>query len=325
MLTTTCHRDGQIRRVVATILVVTLACTIGCWSFDAERTELVERSPLLVIKDLSNEYTLQAHAARNSPFDFCGKKTLYTREVKLCAEYFLASLRDDKGDGTRGESLGKNGKPPKVKLWGLPKLAAYDRCMLSSSEYKMKACIREITRTMAQISVFTPDMIHLSRSGSVGRYEAERLSAVGVHAIETAQPDSPLEGLNGGIDGKMAEYSSKDFMAKFNDVGMPPKTNGCEAIGIDGCKTAKEGGIKPPESKRALHDFAEIPQETKEWDTNGDGVIDRREFRAALDRLERKSKAEQSKEVGGKAAGEFKDFGVDEYHVDDDHHNKHVR
>jgi hypothetical protein len=30
-------------------------------------------------------------------------------QVKTCAEYFLSSLKDEQGDGTRGEVLGRSG------------------------------------------------------------------------------------------------------------------------------------------------------------------------------------------------------------------------
>ena len=132
-----------------------------------------------------------------------------------------------------------------------------------------------------------PDMVRLSRTGSLGTSEDERLdhigrlvlengclpvylwlhdtalltctcSIAGRHAIETAQPDASIEGVNGGADGKQAEFQNEDFLERFDDEGNPPKTNGCESMGIGGCEPAAEGGVKPVDAVRALDDFAAI-------------------------------------------------------------------
>ena len=38
----------------------------------------------------------------------------------------------------------------------------------------------------------------------------------------------------------------------------PPKTNGCENMGVDGCQEVWDGGVRPSEAERALEDFREI-------------------------------------------------------------------
>ena len=81
---------------------------------------------------------------------------------------------------------------------------------------------------------------------------------VGRHAIETAQPEASIEGVNGGADGKQAEFQNEDFLQRFDDKGDPPKTNGCESMGVGGCEPAAEGGVKPVDAVRALDDFAAI-------------------------------------------------------------------
>ena len=148
------------------------------------RTELMLRSANLVIKDLADEW--DEVNFNKEPFDFCGKAHMTTRQVRVCADYFLGSLRDTKGDNTKATSV----------LSGIPKLEPFDKCMLGATEHAVRACIREVTRAL------TPaEMVHLSRAGTTG--DDKELDAVGVHALETAKPDASLEGLNGGMDGKV--------------------------------------------------------------------------------------------------------------------------
>jgi hypothetical protein len=156
----------------------------GARRMEQLRTELMLRSANLVIKDLADEW--DEVNFNNEPFDFCGKAHMTMRQVRVCADYFLGSLRDIKGDNTKATSV----------LTGIPKLEPFDKCMLGSTEHAVKACIREVTRAL------TPaEMVHLSRVGTTG--DDKELDAVGVHALETAKPDASLEGLNGGMDGKV--------------------------------------------------------------------------------------------------------------------------
>jgi len=156
----------------------------GARRTELRRTQLRLRSANLVIKDLASEWD-EANF-HEQPFDFCGKKHMTTRQVRVCADYFLGSLRDTAGDGTKATSV----------LNGIPKLEPYDKCMMAPTYYMIKACVREVTRAL------TPaEMVHQSRSGSTG--EDRELDAVGMHAIATAQPDASLEGLDGGMNGKV--------------------------------------------------------------------------------------------------------------------------
>lgn len=186
------------------------------------------RSPLLVVNDLATEYQLETVADRH-PFDFCAKKTLTFREVKLCAEYFLASLEHPLGDPSIAAVKGK------VALWGFPRLTAYNRCMMTASMFQMKACIREITRGVDKVDLMAPDMLRLGTTGHLPHEENDRLDKIAMRAITTAQPEAAVEGLNGGANGKMAEYTSKKFMQDFNDAGMPPDTNGCLSCSLVVC------------------------------------------------------------------------------------------
>lgn len=220
---------------------------------DLMRTELMLRSANLVVKDLAGEWD-QVNFNRE-PFDFCGKAHMKTRQVKTCAEYFLSSMRDKLGDDQKG--TGTDG----VKLFAFPKLKAYSKCMVAPTQYMIKACIREVTRAM------TPDeLVHQTRTGSTGN--DPELVRVAVHAIETSQPDSPLEGLNGGINGKLAEMASKKYLARVDMVGAASQVTteavpeeeyggyvpepGCEDLGIGGCDAPQQGGIKPNVKEWAL-------------------------------------------------------------------------
>ena len=207
------------------------------------RTTLRLRSANLVIKDLAGEW--DEVNFQKEPFDFCGKATMTSRQVKVCAEYFLSSRRDKLGDDSKGE--GKQG----TVLHNFPKLAAYGKCMLAPTNFMIKACIREVTRALA------PDeIVHQTRTGSTG--EDTDLERVGMHAVETAEPDSPLEGLDGGMNGQAAERSSVKFLQKVDSVGdsskvteeeVPDATGwvpepGCTSLGLGGCDSPSEGGIK---------------------------------------------------------------------------------
>ena len=76
----------------------------------------------------------------------------------------------------------------------------------------IKACIREVTRAL------TPDeLVHQTRTGSTGHDKG--LEEVGMHAIETAQPDQAVAGLNGGMNGEAAEMSSAKFLEKVDEAG----------------------------------------------------------------------------------------------------------
>lgn len=247
---------------------------------------------MLMIRDLSTEYQLETVADRH-PFDFCAKTELSSREVKLCAEYWLAAVR------TNGHGAGPSVKSlkGKVALWGFPKLAAYNRCMMTATMFQMKACIREVTRGIDNVNLMAPDMLQLGKTGKLPNKETERLDKIAMHAITTAEPEAAVEGVNGGANGKMAEYTSKDFMESFNDAGMPPKTNGCENMGMAGCEPAREGGVKPPEAHRALTEIQAIDIIRKmyegkikkmpalnfnDFDADGDGKIDMSEFEGKL-------------------------------------------
>lgn len=174
-----------------------------------------------MINDLATEYKLETVADRH-PFDFCGKIKLTFREVKLCAEYFLASVEHAQKSGLSAESF-----KGKAAIWGFPRLTAYNRCMMTATMFQMKACIREITRGIDKVDLLAPDMLRLGKTGHLPTQENERLDKIAMHAITTAEPEAAVEGLNGGANGKMAEYTSKKFMESFNDAGMPPDTNGC--------------------------------------------------------------------------------------------------
>lgn len=108
------------------------------------RTELRLRSANLVIKDLAGEWDGRSFTSETnlhepqgaSPFDFCGRAHMTQRQVKVCADYFLSSMRDKLGDNSKGE--GKTG----AVLYGFPKLSAFDKCMMAPTNYMIKACIR---------------------------------------------------------------------------------------------------------------------------------------------------------------------------------------
>lgn len=109
----------------------------------------------------------------------------------------------------------------------------------------------EVTRAL------TPEeMVHQTRTGATG--EDKELEDVGMHAIETAEPDSPMEGLNGGMNGKAAEMSSVKFLEKVDSTGYSSKVTeeevpdalgwvpepGCESLGLGGCDSPTQGGVK---------------------------------------------------------------------------------
>eukprot|EP00802_Teleaulax_amphioxeia_P025931 Tamp_26882.p3 GENE.Tamp_26882~~Tamp_26882.p3 ORF type:complete len:123 (+),score=21.71 Tamp_26882:249-617(+) len=116
----------------------------------------------------------------------------------MCAEYFLSSLKDVDGDGTRGEVLGRNG-PPTVKLLGFPKLSEYSKCMNTLTNYQMKACIREVTRAVSDPNIMARDLVHISHTGQVSKAEQERLTKVAAYTIHSAQPDASLEDVNSWV------------------------------------------------------------------------------------------------------------------------------
>jgi len=162
---------------------------------------------------------------------------------------------------------------------------------------QMKACIREITRGIDKVNVMASDARELGETGTLPNEETERLDKIAMHAITTAEPEAAVEGLNGGATGKIAEYSSKKFMESFNDAGMPPKTNGCEQMGMGGCEPAGAGGVDPPVAHRALTEIQAIDIIRKmyegklkkmpalnfnDFDADGDGTIDLAEFEGKL-------------------------------------------
>ena len=215
------------------------------------QTDLRLRSAALVVKDLAAQYDLVNF--KKEPFSFCGKAHITTRQVKLCAEYFLSAKRDRLGAGEPGE------RRQSTTLFGFPQLAAYSKCMEAPTSYMIKACIREVTRAL------TPDeLVHQTRTGSTGHDKG--LEEVGMHAIETAQPDQAVDGLNGGMNGKAAEMSSAKFLAKVDQAGdvsrvteeaVPDATGwapekGCIDLGLGGCDSPHMGGLKPKLKEWAL-------------------------------------------------------------------------
>jgi hypothetical protein len=69
------------RRAAAVLLLVSLSCCVAYYcAAPRRRAELVGRSPMLVIRDLASEFSLEAVADRH-PFDFCAKEELSSREV----------------------------------------------------------------------------------------------------------------------------------------------------------------------------------------------------------------------------------------------------
>ena len=182
-----------------------------------------------------------------------------TRQVKVCADYFLASLPDTLGNGEEG-----NGK-----LFHFPQLAAFSKCTESPTNYMLKACIREVTRAM------TPqELVHQSRTGSTG--EDKELDRIASYTISTAEPDAPLDGLDGGMTGAISEMSSKKYLEKEDSVGdvskvpeeeVPDATGwvpepGCADLGLGGCDSPSQGGIKTRIKAKALAALAKIPAPT---------------------------------------------------------------
>ena len=218
---------------------------------DLLQTDLRLRSAALVVRDLAAQYDLANF--KKEPFSFCGKAHITLRQAKLCAEYFLSAKRDRLGVGEPGE------RRQSTTLFGFPQLAAYNKCMDAPTSYMIKACIREVTRAL------TPDeLVHQTRTGSTGHDKG--LEEVGMHAIETAQPDQAVAGLNGGMNGEAAEMSSAKFLAKVDEAGdvskvteeaVPDATGwtpekGCIDLGLGGCDSPHMGGLKPKLKEWAL-------------------------------------------------------------------------
>lgn len=218
---------------------------------DLLQTDLRLRSAALVVRDLAAQYDLVNF--KKEPFSFCGKAHITLRQAKLCAEYFLSAKRDRLGVGEPGE------RRQSTTLFGFPQLAAYNKCMVAPTSYMIKACIREVTRAL------TPDeLVHQTRTGSTGHDKG--LEEVGMHAIETAQPDQAVAGLNGGMNGEAAEMSSAKFLEKVDEAGdvskvteeaVPDATGwapekGCIDLGLGGCDSPHMGGLKPKLKEWAL-------------------------------------------------------------------------
>ena len=218
------------------------------------QTELRLRSANLVIKDLAGEWDQTTF--NEEPFDFCGRARLTVRQVKVCADYFLSALPDKLGDGKDG-----NGQ-----LFHFPQLAAFSKCTESPTNYMMKACIREVTRAMTPL-----ELVHQSRTGTTG--EDKELDSIASYTIDTAEPDAPLDGLDGGMAGGIAEMSSKKYLEKEDSVGdvskvvveeVPDATGwvpepGCTDLGMGGCDSPSQGGIKTRIKAKALAALAKIP------------------------------------------------------------------
>jgi hypothetical protein len=218
------------------------------------QSELRLRSAHLVIKDLASEWD-QANF-NEEPFDFCGRARMTSRQVKVCADYFLASLPDTLGDDKQGDG----------KLFHFPQLAAFSKCTQAPTNYMIKACIREVTRAM------TPqELIHQSRTGSTG--EDKELDRIASYTIDTAEPDAAVDGLNGGIAGGIAEMSSKKYLEKEDSVGDVSQVTaegvqdatgwspepGCTDLGMGGCDSPTQGGIKTKIKAKALAALAKEP------------------------------------------------------------------
>jgi hypothetical protein len=183
----------------------------------------------MVIRDLSSEF--DGVNFNTMPLSFCGKKHIHFRHLRVCAEYFLASLRDIKGDNQKGVT------DQQVKLYAFPKIKAYGRCMLAPTDYQIKACIQEVTASLT-----TADLIHQTRTGSTGADTDDKLDAIALRTMADAQPESNLQGLNGGVDAQAAEIASKPYGSThaFPVVPIPRCTN----LGFGGCDEPPASAIK---------------------------------------------------------------------------------
>ncbi|EKX42963.1 hypothetical protein GUITHDRAFT_153404, partial [Guillardia theta CCMP2712] len=220
------------RAVVAGMLVAVLVLfAVSTPSSSREKDELTLRSATLTIKDLANEYDLENHfgEGQEDSFSFCGKSVLNQREVRLCAERFLSLLS--------GHTQGRV-KEHSSQLWGLPHLTAYSRCTRAKTIDQVKGCIRSVTAALSKRAI-----IQHQRQGT-SEFD-KGLEEVAEESVKRVQGSDPIEGLNGGMNGETSEGSNSKYLqekARGAQEGMVP---GCEKLGISGCASVKDGGLRP--------------------------------------------------------------------------------
>mmetsp|Transcript_36799 Transcript_36799/g.87223 ORF Transcript_36799/g.87223 Transcript_36799/m.87223 type:complete len:147 (+) Transcript_36799:3-443(+) len=139
--------------------------------------------------------------------------------------------------------LGKEEGTP-VRQWGFPELKAYSKCMSAQHLWQVRACIGVVTKRLT-----ADNLVTLEKSGKSGK-DKELIDAA-QDAVQHARPDASVSGLDGGVNGNMAERATAAYIANHQMRPAPEgEAPGCELLGVDGCEI--NGGIDPQVKDKAL-------------------------------------------------------------------------
>jgi hypothetical protein len=115
--------------------------------------------------------------------------------------------------------------------------------MTEISRAQVKACVRLVSR-----EITTGDVERLQEDGAI--HKGGLMSSVARSAIERARGMDNVNGVNGGLSPEIGEMSTADFSKKLDSVGNAPITDGCEQLGVGGCR--EDGGIDDSVKERAM-------------------------------------------------------------------------
>jgi hypothetical protein len=96
--------------------------------------------------------------------------------------------------------------------------------------------------------ITTGDVERLQEDGAI--HKGGLMTWVARNAIEKARGMDNVNGLNGGLTPEIGEMSTADYSRKLDSVGNAPITDGCEQLGVGGCR--EDGGIDNTVKERAM-------------------------------------------------------------------------